>query len=382
MPLADQTFLVGCWNLLHMSRQVYSQKLRVLRKGFDWDTYLTANFDVKSGVGPERRVCCPFCAENKYKMYVNIDKRYFNCFKCETSNRKADVFDFIAETEGLKRGQAIKQCLVNFSEVCPSAEEIEEALHADQYEEEEIIDTGIKAIDKLPHYARILDQTDGSPGIDAERCFAYLDARGVTGGEIEDMQVHYIPEGNYPLKVDGKFYGNMQNRILWPIYGGNQQLVSWIARTIDPKVKDRKYINCPKSELAKTLWPYVPPRTKEVVLVEGILDCLAVRRLGFDAYATFGKHTSLQQRELLEDWGVEEITLCYDNDAKSSVLILLDDLRLHFKLFVPEAYLPNNQDAGDTLRSEGDTLRGLLNKSLENAISVDSNAFIKWRMFT
>lgn len=365
-----------------MSSHLHSRKLRVLRKGFDWDTYLSTNFHVKSGVGPERRVCCPFCGETKYKMYVNVDKRFFNCFKCETSNRKADVFDFIAETEGLRRGQAIKQCLINFSEVCPSADEIEEAINADQYEEEEIIDTGIKAIDKLPHYALPLKDwfTEGPQG--NGQGWLYLQKRGITDAEIVDMQTHYIPNGNYPLKINGKFYGNMQNRILWPVYGGNQQLVSWIARTIDPKVKDRKYINCPDSELAKTLWPYVPPRSKEVVLVEGILDCLAVRRLGFDCYATFGKHTSKQQRELLEEWGVEELTLCYDKDAKGNVLILLEELRLHFKLFVPKEYLPDNLDAGDTLKEErGGTLRHLLDNSLQDAISIDSNAFVKWSMF-
>jgi len=365
-----------------MSNQIHSHKLRVLRKGFDWDSYLSSNFEVKSGVGPERRVCCPFCDETNHKMYVNIDKRYFICFKCGTSNRKADVFDFIAETEGLKRGQAIKQCLINFSEVCPSADEIEEALNADRYEEEEIIDLGIKAIDSLPEYAVRLLQADEMTNKGAEAAFAYLDARGVTGGEVEDMQVHYIPAGNFPLKVEGKFYGNMQNRILWPVYGGNQQLISWIARTIDPKTVDRKYINCPKSELAKTLWPYVPPRTPEVVLVEGILDCLAVRRLGFDCYATFGKHLSVSQRELLQEWEVTELTLCYDRDAKRDTLSLISDLKLHFELYVPKEYLPDNLDAGDSLKdTNGGTLRSLLSSSLQDAISIHSNAFIKWEMF-
>ena len=362
-----------------MSKYIHSRKLRVLRMGFDWDSYLATNFHVKSGVGPERRVCCPFCGETKHKMYVNIDKRFFKCFKCDTSNRQADVFDFIAETEGLRRGQAIMQCLTNFSEVCPSAEEIEDLINADKYEEEEVIDTGIKAIDSLPDYAKRLDQADGNPGDDAERAFAYLDSRGITGGEVEDMQLHYIPRGDYPLLVNGKFYGNMQDRILWPVYGGNQQLVSWLARTLDPDAAERKYINCPNSELSKTLWPYVPPRTSDVVLVEGILDCLAVRRLGFDAYATFGKHTSKQQRELLTGWGVKELTLCYDKDAKRDVLKLIEDLRLHFKLYVPKEYLPDNQDAGDSLK--GDTLRSLLTNSLQDAISIDSNDFVKWSMF-
>ena len=362
-----------------MSRSIGSAKLRLIRKAFDWDSYLSENFEVKAGVGPERRVCCPFCVETKYKMYVNVDKRFFNCFKCEMSNRDADVFDFIAETEGLKRGQAIMQCLINFQEVCPSADEIEEAINADRYEEEEIIDVGIKAIDRLPRYAKKLDQADGNPGLDAERAFEYLFGRGISGGEIEDMQLHYIPAGDFPLKIEGKFYGNMQNRVLWPIYGGNQQLVSWIARSYDSSVTERKYINCPRSDLKKTLWPYVPPRTQEVVIVEGILDCLAVRRLGFDAYATFGKHISHEQRQLLLDWDVQEITLAYDNGTKHNTLKLIEDLRLNFELFVPEAFLPGDADAGDTLKDEG--LRSGLLNTLVNAININSVNFLKWRMY-
>ena len=171
----------------------------------------------------------------------------------------------------------------------------------------------------------------------------------------------------------------MQNRVLWPIYGGNNQLVSWIARTYDPKVKERKYINCPKSELAKTLWPYIPPRTHEVVLVEGILDCLAVRRLGFDCYATFGKHTSREQRDLLLKWEIQEITLCYDKDAKGDMLSLIKDLRLNFALFVPRGFLTGDADPGDSLKDV--SLRDELVSNLSNAISVDSTDFVRWELF-
>jgi len=306
-------------------------------------------------------------------MYVNIDKRYFICFKCETSNRKADVFDFISETEGLTRGQSIKQCILNYSEVCPSADEIAEALEEKEHDEEEEDNTDIKVIESLPSYAQKLSRTDENPAI------SYLLERGLTVTDIEDMQTHHIPNGNFPLKVGEKFYGNMQNRVLWPIYGGNNKLVSWIARSFDPRVSERKYINCPKSELAKTFWPYVPPRTQEVVLVEGILDCLAVRRLGFDCYATFGKHTSREQISLLIEWEVQEITLCYDYDAKKDMLGLIDDLKLNFALFVPQTVLPGDADAGDTLKDEG--LRDQLLSSLTNAIQVDTTDFLKWEMF-
>ena len=351
----------------------YYRKLRVIRKGFDWDSYVYEHFDVKNAVGAERRVCCPFCGERKHKMYVNIDKRYFICFKCQTSSRNADVFDFIAANEGLNRNQAIMQCLTNYTEVCPTAEEIEEALREAAEVKEAEENSTIKTIESLPSYASPLSKHPN------DTAFRYLLDRGVTKQEILDMQTHFIPKGEYPLEVGGKYYGNMANRVLWPIYGGSNQLVSWIARTIDPNVKDRKYINCPKSELAKTVWPYVPPRGSEVVLVEGILDCLAVRRLGFDCYATFGKAVSKDQRELLQEWKVSEVILCYDKDAKNDTLRTAEALKIHFSIYVPEGFLTGDADPGDTLNNE--ELKDELSEVLNNSISVDSSMFLKWRMW-
>jgi DNA primase len=73
-------------------------------KSFDWRGYIEANHKYKptqGSRGEEYRVCCPFCKEDDFKCYVNLDRKVFCCFKCSASSRKNNVFDFVAATEGI-----------------------------------------------------------------------------------------------------------------------------------------------------------------------------------------------------------------------------------------------------------------------------------------
>lgn len=45
----------------------------------------------------EVRVCCPFCGDSKYHLYLNTDKQVFNCYRC---GEKGGVVRFISLLSG------------------------------------------------------------------------------------------------------------------------------------------------------------------------------------------------------------------------------------------------------------------------------------------
>jgi len=54
----------------------------------------------------EVRVCCPFCGDSKYHLYLNTDKQVFNCYRC---GEKGGVIRFIALLTGCGETEVIEQ---------------------------------------------------------------------------------------------------------------------------------------------------------------------------------------------------------------------------------------------------------------------------------
>jgi DNA primase len=160
-------------------------------------------------------------------------------------------------------------------------------------------------------------------------------------------------------------------------------LVSWIARTTDSNYAGKdKYINCPRTDMAKTFWPYVPPYEKDVILVEGILDCMAVRRIPkTSAYACFGKHLSFTQTMILKSWGVESVTIFFDKDVpKKDIIKLVNELKSCFKdvYVLWQTELNKDLDAGDCLKLENGT--AIIESVLKNRVHHDSLEYVSWQI--
>lgn len=349
--------------------------LRKIRKEFDYQEYLELNFSVKYSGSGELRICCPNCGDGSYKLYVNNQKKVFNCFKCDFNIGNYDVFDFVATCENISRPQAQMRLMREFAEVTPDWHEI--SFEVDEHSPE-AAKTKIKALDGLPKGVKPLNDPNAAP---QQRYWKYLLERGFTEGEVRATKAHYVPVPTYSVfDANKKNRGNIGHRILFPVYGGHNELVSWLARSIDGT--EPKYFNAPDSEASRTLWPYVPLKGQRAVIVEGLIDALAVRRQGFAAYATLGKKISYDQIELLKRWNVTSVVLSWDKkDAKKEMVKAIDTLKLHFdEVLVPDyTGWPTDKDPGDTLNwEEGETLlKDMLSNKL---IDVNSLEFAAWNL--
>jgi DNA primase len=353
--------------------------LRRIRTEFDYKSYLELAVGVKYSGNGELRICCPNCGDQSYKCYVNDDKKYFNCFKCDFHSGNYDVFDMVSLIEDMPRAQAMLKLSREFVVTPLSWEEIiEQAKPMDVEEDYETTAPKITTLDAPPEGAVLLtDRTDP----DQERFWEYLNVRGFTDAEIESVKTYCIPDERcYVFDANKKLRGNIGNRVLFPVYGGANKLVSWQARSIDGAMP--KYFNAPDSDAGRTLWPFVPSRGSQCIVVEGIMDALAVRRHGFNSYATLGKKISIDQIDLLKNWGIKSVVMFWDKkDAKREMVKAIESLKLHFdEVLVPDlAKWPSDKDAGDTLAWEegSEQMKDML---IHNLINVNSLEFVTWQM--
>lgn len=351
--------------------------LRKIRKEFDYRSYAELYYSVKYTSNNELRICCPNCDDFKYKFYINDEKKHFYCFKCNFSSGTKDVFDLVAKTEGITRGQAMLKLAHEYAELAPDWETIVDSCKPVEVTEDEANEPkAFKYITTVP------GEPLNNPDDPVQKPFwDYLLTRGLTVKEITAIGIKYVKEKKFPLRDEhGKYYGNIGRRVVIPVYGGNHKLVSWLSRAIENQ--EPKYLNCPNSEASRTLWPYLPPKGKSAVLAEGVLDALAIRRLGLSAYATLSKHLSPDQILLLKNWGVESVTLAWDKEAIKEIKKTVEKLKLHFtSVYVPDYTLwsDEDKDAGDTLCWEEG--KETLNKILtEGLIDVGSMEYIKWQI--
>ena len=356
--------------------------LNRVKREFEWDSYVQEHHTVKWTPTEELRICCPLCGEDKFKCYINPVKKVFNCFKCNFKLGNYDVFDFVSITEGITRYQAMARLIREYSAVTPDDDEMEAALTeglTDDHQTAAAKISDIKTIKYLPKgLVRLEERTEENA-----RFWDYLTGRGLTPFEIRAIQAHYTPESSLAVyDKNGKRRGDLANRVVVPIYGGQHELVSWQGRDITIKDKgELKYLMAPESEVARTLWPYVKPFDKHAVLVEGVYDCLAVRRIPqVSAYATFSKKISLDQMLRLKTWGIEEVTLFWDKrDAKPEMIKAIPELHMHFnRVYVSRMTgWPDNQDAGNMLADSAgaDKLREALKDRVD---TYDDMEFARW----
>jgi len=354
--------------------------LRYVRLNFDWQTYLETHYQVKYAGENELRVCCPKCADTKHKLYVNRDKRVFHCFKCDFTTKKGayDVFDFVALTEGLSKGQSILRLIREYRPTTPT--DLAQAVSESWDDKPEPVKKFKHAyLDSLPEPARPIRKGDAL----AKPFLEYLEARGLTEQEISTVvQAHYVHHNSYEIRGNnGKLKGDIGRRILWPLYGGDHKLVSWQARSLQ-KTDAVKYFNAPDTDISATLWPYsLPHKDSTVILAEGVLDTLALRRMSrkYSGYATFSKHISQDQIALLKSWGVTRLVIFWDLDAKRAVQEAVKELSLHFSVYVPnfESW-PKNMDCGDCLLHP----QGLeyLQAAVDNAVDTTTLDYLKWKI--
>lgn len=184
-----------------------------------------------------------------------------------------------------------------------------------------------------------------------KRCFknAYLKSRGWNADDYE-----YFPVG-----TNRSFEREYEDYVILEVRD-NGRIVGFVARNTMSKqaiedynerhhFKIRRYKNSDEklgNGFAKLLYNYdaiVPMETHSVILCEGPFDVVGLNRK-LELYdnkkivpvATFGKKISMEQMFKLQQKGVEQVVVGYDNDVKEATGKIAMELDKYFDVLVAD----------------------------------------------
>lgn len=272
--------------------------------------------------GEYYRVCCPFCADTRHRLWIN--HRYAS--EVEFGKRQLTYLAVCYNNDCLKqegRSEQLEQIIFGVGRnLRPRPLPVRPVTSV--FEPAPIEPPGeIIKLSDLPatHSARL-----------------YVQSRRFD----PDWLTLQFGIG-FVANVSDPKYAAMRERLYIPIMYRNE-LIGWQCRAITPNAMP-KYLNAPNMRKSAMLYNYDNAATQPyVIVVEGVP---AVWRLGSAAVCLFGKSMSMFQHNLIaKTWAGKPVFLMLDNDAKPEMAHAQVLLQQHSLTVVP-IELPDARDPAD-----------------------------------
>lgn len=274
---------------------------------------------------------CPFHSEKTPSFTVSPEKQIFYCFGCGVGGT---VFSFLMKQEGISFPDAARSLARQYGIDIPITH-----LSSEQKrlitERENLLSINKEAMAFFRQ--TLLKSSEG------KRAMAYLRSRRMTQKTIDDFHIGYAPLEWERLvnhfskkkisahlvektglilskKNRGGYYDRFRNRIVFPIFNLNQQVIGFGGRVLDDALP--KYLNSPETPVFnKSRSLYGINRAKKrcresdtVFIVEGYFDLLALHQHGIEnTVATLGTGLTKEHIRLLKGF-VSKFYLVYDSD--------------------------------------------------------------------
>jgi conjugative relaxase-like TrwC/TraI family protein len=188
-----------------------------------------------------------------------------------------------------------------------------------------------------------------------------LHSCGVTQSQISEVRkaLHYIGD---------------THKMVVPYYDKEGRIMGLAARNMEHTKESKvgKYLYTKGLVRSSTLLSIHEVKPPEIIIVEGMLDCLHAKAKGIEnVVALGGTSLNLKQAELIKELGIDKITLCLDNDkagqeASEKIVKLIHEKNPEAQIKL--ATLPEGiKDPDELLRSLG----------VEKAIEVITTASLK-----
>jgi DNA primase len=278
---------------------------------------------------------CPFHSEKTPSFTVSYDKQIFYCFGCGTGG---NIFAFLMKKEGYSFPEAVKYLAEKYGITIP-----DEGITPEQKkkisEKENLLSVNREAMN---FFSKCLIENEiGKKARD------YLRKREISGETLRGFCLGYAPEGwntlfnymtkknkNSPsllekagliIKKNGNagFYDRFRDRIIFPIFDVNSQVVGFGGRVMDDSLP--KYLNSPETVVfskSRSLYGLNAAKsecriTETVYIVEGYFDLIALHQHGIkNSVATLGTAITPDHVKILRGiMGKEgKFILVYDSD--------------------------------------------------------------------
>ena len=274
---------------------------------------------------------CPFHSEKTPSFTVSPDKQIFHCFGCSAGG---NVFSFLMKQEGLSFPEVARHLAKRYGVDIPEGP-LSPEQRKRMSEKESLLDLNRRAMDFF--HQSLVNSAAG------ETARSYLSKRGITQKTIDDFKLGFARDGwdhlfrffsskritpaqleksglILPRKDNSGYYDRFRNRIIFPIFDVNMQIIGFGGRVLDDSLP--KYLNSPETPVySKSRSLYGIHRAKDkcraagtVFIVEGYLDLLALHQHGIEnSVATLGTALTAEHVRLLTRYAGRMI-LVYDSD--------------------------------------------------------------------
>ncbi len=324
---------------------------------------------------------CPFHDDTHPSMSISPDKQIFMCFVCGTGG---NVFTFLQKYLKISYIEAVKK-VAEIGHIDLSEYHLDVASAPVSKKNAELYQMHEEAQKIYSYYLNT------KLGLEAK---TYLMKRHFSDELIKEFQIGYAPLNQtlYPafsklgfseidmvksgLVIESRqHFDRFQDRIMFPLYNQQGQVVGFSGRIYKPTQTDSKYMNSPESDIfikGETLYHY--HQCKEAVkaagfvyLLEGFMDVIAMYKAGIEnTVAIMG--TSLTKGHIQALRRItHSIHLCLDGDAPGQAAMGKAARELEKAGFqVSIIVLPDNHDPDEIYEQQGkDGLLQALKKTLK-----------------
>jgi len=258
-------------------------------------------------------ICCPLCGDTNFHMGVNIEKKFYNCWRCGDYDQqgRGNLFNLICLLEGVNKKSAFKKIL-KYSEFEDDYQEKD--IYASlgviekQWEKENLnLSVSIPKKNNDVNISGSYKQLSelNSEMFSEEIFLSYIKKRKFTVNELLEWEVRAY--------VSGKF----ARRLVFPLYQDNK-IVNYTGRDVTGKM-EMKYLNCSNKDAVipmKDLFfglEYIKPNPEKLVLVEGALDTIRIGK--GKAIGSMGLILSERQKELIYQLYPSKLLIMFDSEA-------------------------------------------------------------------
>ena len=330
---------------------------------------------------------CPFHNEKTASFSVNSSRQFYYCFGCGS---KGDAIQFLMDYFSLGFVDALKELCQKAGVHYPEEQSIRNRT-PESKRQHQVQSDHKKLLLAAARFYRCRLALDSV-------AVSYLKKRGISGEVAAKFHIGYAGdswnnlkevvndyENNSDLLLVGlvkksesgnKVFDRFRNRIIFPIFNKNGEVIAFGGRTIVDDSNVPKYLNSPETGLfvkSKELYGYFDAqrfiaKSQLVIVVEGYFDVISMHQAGFkNTVGTLG--TALSSSHFLQLERISrEIIFMFDGDSAGkragwrAAQVVLANLSKQ-DLLVSFIFLPQNKDPDTFIREKGNEALANLLKS-------------------
>jgi len=242
------------------------------------------------------KIDCPYCGGYE-KLWITVTDDLYYCHRCQWSPDREELLQYLTGVRGMKLFKVMGEYNAipgddSFEDYVKKQLALMDGTQTFVRTSHGRIQVSKKALELPENFIPL-----GDPRIPTVNRYALN--RGINWNTMLEM------------KFGGCVFGKYSGRLILPVWQRNK-LVFWQARDTSG-THQLRYLTPAGYSGANCLFNIDKASSfDEVIICEGVFSAL---KTGEDAVATFGNKISQAQINLLKEYGVRKVVLCYDPDS-------------------------------------------------------------------